>query len=79
MPTTVQAIYEDGVLKPLEPLSIDDGTLVEVTVTSSGEPSPGRRAYQMIAAIAALPLEVEGDEASGRDHDTILYAERDAP
>ncbi len=34
---TITAKYEDGVFKPLEQVSIDDGTIVEVRVPSYGE------------------------------------------
>lgn len=31
-PTTVKAIYEDGVFKPLEPVHLDEHTEVEVLI-----------------------------------------------
>ena len=34
---TITAKYEDGVFKPLEEVSIDDGTIVEVRVPSYRE------------------------------------------
>lgn len=77
MPTTLEAIYENGVLKPLGPLALDEGTLVEVTVTAREQLSPGQRAYRMIAAVAALPLEVDGDDTSGQDHDRLLYGDQE--
>ena len=43
MTTNLKAIYEQGVLRLKEPLSLPDGTQVDVTVTSheedNGEPS----------------------------------------
>ncbi len=34
---TITAKYEDGVFKPLEEVSIDDGTIVEVRVPTYGD------------------------------------------
>jgi len=34
---TITAKYEDGVFKPLEEVSIDNGTIVEVRVPSFGD------------------------------------------
>lgn len=34
---TITAKYEDGVFKPLEAVSIDDGTIVEVRLPSCGD------------------------------------------
>ena len=38
----------------------------------------GRTPADILAAIAALPMEVAGEEFSGRDHDKILYGEKGA-
>ena len=35
---TIAARYEDGVLRPLEDVTIKEGTIVEVRVPSEGEP-----------------------------------------
>jgi predicted DNA-binding antitoxin AbrB/MazE fold protein len=40
MEKTVQAVYEDGVLRPLEPIFLEERQ--EVTVTISDATSPGR-------------------------------------
>lgn len=36
MEQRVQAVYEDGVLRPLEPLSLDDHQQVTVTISDGG-------------------------------------------
>jgi len=36
-PMTITAKYEDGVFKPLENVTIDEGTIVEVRVPSAAE------------------------------------------
>ena len=40
MPTTVQAVYAGGVLRPLQPLALREGETVEVTVAQTAPPAP---------------------------------------
>jgi len=83
MVTTVDAIYEDGVLRPLSPLPLDDGAHVQVSIS---EETPGNAHYQsltpeerqryaaeFIAKMAALPIEGTDDGFSSADHDDVLY------
>jgi predicted DNA-binding antitoxin AbrB/MazE fold protein len=75
MTTTVRAIYEQGVLRLTEPISLREGESVDVIVISN-EPAPdSRKAAEILAAIAAMPMEPGGKEFSGRDHDNILYGD----
>lgn len=77
MTTSVEAIYERGVLRLKEPISLEEGALVEgIVITrqiASGDATPS----SILAAIAVLPLEGESDEFSGRDHGRILYGRKD--
>jgi predicted DNA-binding antitoxin AbrB/MazE fold protein len=76
MAITVEAIYEQGVLRLIQPLSLAEGTRVEIIVMTP-EPTPeGRMPADILAAIAALPMEVAGEEFSGREHDKILYGDK---
>jgi predicted DNA-binding antitoxin AbrB/MazE fold protein len=68
METTIAAIYEKGLLRPLEPLGLTEGARVNIVVVDSAA------AFAQLAAIAALPLEIERDEAAARDHDRYLYS-----
>ena len=77
MTTTVEAIYEQGVLRLIQPLSLAEGTRVDIIVMTR-EPAEGRTSADILAAIAALPMEVGGEEFSGRDHDKILYGDTGA-
>ncbi len=72
MTITTEAIYEQGVLKLSQPIPLAEGTRVEVIVIST-KVSESHASREILAKIAALPLEGRGDEFSGRDHDTILY------
>lgn len=79
---TVEAIYEDGMLRLSRPIDIANGSRVEVVVTSNpagGPPSAAQPTHhkrtpaELIAEIAAMPMESSPDGFSGRDHDKILY------
>ena len=79
---TIEAVYEHGVLRPLEPLALPEGARVRVSV--AGKPASGEKPAkkvsesqktpaQILAEIAALTIEGKQDEFSGRDHDEVLY------
>ncbi|HSF76304.1 MAG TPA: antitoxin family protein [Microcoleus sp.] len=38
MPETITAIYENGVFRPLSPLSLNDGETVEITIVTEVSP-----------------------------------------
>ncbi|OLE54283.1 MAG: hypothetical protein AUG51_09010 [Acidobacteria bacterium 13_1_20CM_3_53_8] len=64
MTKTVEAIYERGVLRLKEPIQLADGTEVEVTVvTREIVRLPERSPAEILASIAALPLEGEDTDA----------------
>lgn len=70
------AIYEHGLFKPTVPISLDEGSQVEVVIISK-RAGPGHRTpAEILAEIAALPMQPGGREFTGRDHDQILYGER---
>jgi predicted DNA-binding antitoxin AbrB/MazE fold protein len=74
MTTRCTAIYERGVLRLTEPVSIPEGDRVEVIIVSgSGAAGPGGQARspaEILAEIAALPT-TGGDPATSRDHDRV--------
>ena len=78
MTTTVEAIYERGVLRLIQPLSLAEGTRVDVIVITQEPTAEGRMPADILATIAALPREDGGEEFSGRDHDKILYGDTGA-
>jgi predicted DNA-binding antitoxin AbrB/MazE fold protein len=77
MTTTIEAVYERGVLRLKEPVALADGTVVEVTITT--DVSSGETPAAILSAIASLPLEGNGEPFSGRDHDKVLYGEKNTP
>ncbi|MCY3561467.1 MAG: antitoxin family protein [bacterium] len=74
MTTTVKATYANGVLTPLEPLEMEEGT--EVTLSIEGDTEPKRGLPAVLAAIreihGAIPAEawdaLPTDLASNKNH-----------
>jgi predicted DNA-binding antitoxin AbrB/MazE fold protein len=72
MTITAEAIYENGMLRPLTPLALSEGQRVRVSVASEG--STGSESIaSVLAEIAALPIQGGGDPFTSRDHDRVLY------
>jgi predicted DNA-binding antitoxin AbrB/MazE fold protein len=78
------AIYEHGVFRPLEPVSLPDQTRVHLHVraepasdstdTSIDEVMQQRAALQeLMDWLRKLPTVAEDQGVSARDHDEILY------
>ena len=78
MTTTIEAVYERGVLRLKEPIPLAEGAEVEVIVISREAAVASSKPAEVLAAIAALPVEGENGEFSGRDHDRIIYEGKDA-
>lgn len=72
MTTAVQAIYEKGVLRLLNPIPANDGERVDLIVTTGTKPASNASAAEILASIAALPMESPKDGFSGEDHDKLL-------
>jgi predicted DNA-binding antitoxin AbrB/MazE fold protein len=83
MSITVDAIYENGVLRLKEPIPLAESASVRVTIEpQTVAPASGNGDAQATAAwlaqIAAMPMEPGGEEFAGRDHDRILYGPKGA-
>jgi predicted DNA-binding antitoxin AbrB/MazE fold protein len=72
----VDAVYEHGALRLLEPVELSEGQRVTVTIAadlpSSGTESPN----SILDRIAAEAVLQPGDRFSGKDHDAVLYGGR---
>lgn len=75
MSQTISAIYENGTLILEKPLTVSEGSKVEVIVVVK-ERNQKRTPAEILAELAALPLEGKTDKFSNRDHDKILYGEK---
>ena len=69
---TVDAIYENGVFRPVDPIALEEGTRVQVVVDKPVGPADPRTVARLLAEVAALPLTGTAT-FSGEDHDSILY------
>lgn len=72
MTKEIEAIYEQGMIRPLEPLELPEGARLDLIVITHEEPKTNGNAAEILAAIAALPLDGSCDSAQ-RDHDRVLY------
>jgi predicted DNA-binding antitoxin AbrB/MazE fold protein len=72
------AIYENGVLRPLAPTGLMSGEKVEVIIVSERRNPAQRTPADILAAIAAMPVEGSGDPFTSRDHDKVLYGDKGA-
>ena len=81
MTKRIQAVYEGGVFKPHEPVALEEGASVELTIHADRADvrAPAKPLKDALAEIASLPLEGPDDGFSGADHDRALYGETDAP
>jgi len=73
MQLTLEAVYEEGVLRLSQPVELPNGTHVSVVITTS-EVVPASESAEILASIASLPMEPSDDEFSNRDHDQQLYS-----
>jgi predicted DNA-binding antitoxin AbrB/MazE fold protein len=69
----IEAIYEQGMIRPLQPLDLPEGSLLDVIVITHEQIKTNGNAAEILAEIAALPLEGSSDAFAGREHDSILY------
>lgn len=75
------AIYENGVLRPLKPVDLREHEVVSVSVTpAAGDAAPSavaRKQREILLAFAAkmelLAEDAPAEGVSNRDHDRIIY------
>jgi predicted DNA-binding antitoxin AbrB/MazE fold protein len=79
----IDAIYENGVLRPLEPLALPDQTPVKLTVETEPEPKPADKLARQKSTLVArwnqldqIPHHDNKDGWSVRNHDEVLYGKR---
>jgi predicted DNA-binding antitoxin AbrB/MazE fold protein len=73
MTKQIEAIFERGVLRPVEPIDVPEGERLQLIVITHRETHDNGKAATSLAEIAALPMEGQSGAFSGRDHDTVLY------
>ncbi len=86
MSTSFQAVYENGVLRPLTPLSLDERAIVDVVVSprrevelSEDDISDRRAMWQeFFRAVDEIDEPLPDDSLTNQDIDDILYGSSDA-
>ena len=78
MTNKIEAIYEKGVFKPVEPVTLAEGARVQIAYETPVSALNGPELAAALDAIAALPIEGPDDGFSGADADRILYGGGDA-
>jgi predicted DNA-binding antitoxin AbrB/MazE fold protein len=80
MSLSFRAIFEHGVLRPLEPVALRENEVVAITVGEASEPTETNLAAAQRSAILAFVAireqtaeSLERDGLSNRDHDRIIY------
>ena len=76
MTKEIAAVYEQGVIRPLQPLELPEGARLDLIVITHEQPKANGNTAEIIAEIAALPLEGSTDAFPGREHDSILYSKK---
>lgn len=76
----IQAIYENGVLRPLQPVSLQEREVVLLTLqrdkqAESDSPSPviSPELQRLLDLTAKMPMEAPLNGFSNRDHDKAIY------
>ena len=57
MTKEIKAVYEQGLIRPLQPLELPEGTPLDLIVITHEKPKTTGNAAEILAEIAALPLE----------------------
>ena len=73
MTKEIEAVYEQGMIRPLQPLELPEGARLDLIVITHEQPKTNGNTAQILAEIAALPLEGSTEPFTGREHDSILY------
>ena len=76
MTKEIEAVYEQGMIRPLQPLELPEGARLDLIVITHEQPETNGKAAKILAEIAALPLEGSTDTFAGREHDSILYPKK---
>jgi len=76
MTKEIEAVFEHGLIRPLQPLELPEGARLDIIVITHEETKTNGNAAEALAEIAALPLEGSSDPFEGREHDSILYPKK---
>jgi predicted DNA-binding antitoxin AbrB/MazE fold protein len=72
----IEAVYEHGMIRPLQPLELPEGARLDLIVITHEQPKTNGNAAAVLAEIAAMPLEGATDAFAGSEHDSSLYPKK---
>lgn len=72
MDSVIHAIYENGIIRPFEPIDLENGEEVDVFLVRKESYNP-EHTRRLLKEIAELPIEGNPEPFSGTNHDEILY------
>jgi predicted DNA-binding antitoxin AbrB/MazE fold protein len=79
MTTTIQAVYEGGVFRPIRQIALTEGTHVEVLIPAVASPRDPKTVAARLAQIADTAPQSGQPESTSRDHDQFLYGGKSEP
>jgi len=76
-----EAIFQNGVLRPLQPVAFRENETVSLSVRNLGEVASAAddqraKLLAFVARMESLEEPLPGDAVTNRDHDLILYGRR---
>jgi predicted DNA-binding antitoxin AbrB/MazE fold protein len=79
MTTSIQAVYEKGVFRPLDKVALDEGTRVEVLIAKDSAPRNAKDVTARLAAIANAACTTGQSDQTSMDPDAVLYPRVNQP
>ena len=77
---SIPVVYEQGSLRPLEPVALPEGAHVQVLILDSPTEEDYAAMLNILDRIADMPLEGENNVAVSQEYEAILYPkEGEAP
>lgn len=73
MTKKIEAVYEQGMIRPFQPLGLSEVTRLDLIVIAHDKGKSNCNAVEIIAEIAALSIEGSNETFAAREHDSILY------
>ncbi len=79
MTTTIEAVYEGGVFRPIRSVALTEGTHVEVVIPAAVSPREPKAVADRLAQIAEKARQSGQSESASSDHDQFLYGGKSNP
>ena len=73
MKTKIKAVFEQGILRLLEPVDLKDGEEILVTLDKNEKNIIKQNSHNILTKISQKAVVDKQDHFSGEDHDYILY------